>query len=320
MDNKFKYRKLCEKEKSIPVFSKDWWLDAVVGEENWEVSIVEKGNEIVGSFPFVKKQIYLLDFISNPKLTQTMGVWLKYPEGQKYATRLAYEKDIVTQLIKMLPKFDFFHQYFNYQFTNWLPFYWQDFAQTTRYTYVLEDLPDPDLIFKNFRDNIRREIKKAQKTLTVSEENNLDEFYRLNKLIFEKQGKNIPYNFELIKRIDDACSKRNCRKVFFARDQQNQIHAVLYLIWDENSAYYLMGGSDPALRNSGANSLLMWEAIQFAATVTKKFDFEGSMIEPIERFFRSFGAKQVPYFYITKKSLLIKILFFLRKKLESLQI
>jgi hypothetical protein len=43
MANKQKYRKFCKKEKNIPVFSKDWWLDAVCGEENWDVAIVEKG-------------------------------------------------------------------------------------------------------------------------------------------------------------------------------------------------------------------------------------------------------------------------------------
>jgi Acetyltransferase (GNAT) domain len=320
MSNKAKYRQLCSHEKSIPIFSKDWWLDAVAGEDSWDVNIVEKNNEIIGSFPYVKKRIYFLDIISNPMLTQTLGVWLKYPEGQKYATRLGFEKEIVSQLIKNLPKFDLFHQHFNYQFTNWLPFYWHGFAQTTRYTYLIEDLSDPDIIYKNFKDNIRREIRKAQKRLAVSYENDINEFYRLNKLIFENQGTRIPYDIELIKRIDDVCSQKKCRKIFFAKDPQDRVHAALYLIWDDNSAYYLMGGSDPALRNSGANSLLMWEAIQFAATVTQKFDFEGSMIEPIERFFRSFGAKQVPYFYISKRSLLIKILFFLRKKLEDLQI
>jgi len=61
-----------------------------------------------------------------------------------------------------------------------------------------------------------------------------------------------------------------------------------------------MGGADSELRNSGATSLCMWEAIKHAATVTKRFDFEVSMIEPIERFFRAFGAILMPYFRITK--------------------
>jgi len=46
--------------------------------------------------------------------------------------------------------------------------------------------------------------------------------------------------------------------------------------------------------------LCLWEAIRYASTVTKQFDFEGSMIESVERFFRAFGAVQTPYFRITK--------------------
>jgi hypothetical protein len=52
----------------------------------------------------------------------------------------------------------------------------------------------------------------------------------------------------------------------------------------------------------------MWEAVQFAATVTRKFDFEGSMMEPVERFFRAFGARQFPYFHVTKSSPRMKFL------------
>lgn len=47
-------------------------------------------------------------------------------------------------------------------------------------------------------------------------------------------------------------------------------------------------------------SFLTWEAIKFSSGVTKTFDFEGSMIESVERFFRAFGAKQKPYFQVSK--------------------
>ena len=92
------------------------------------------------------------------------------------------------------------------------------------------------------------------------------------------------------------------------------MHAAIYLVWDKYSAYYLIGGSDPKLRNSGATSLALWEAICFASTVTKSFDFEGSMIESVERFFRGFGGNQVSYFHIWKfNSILIEILFNLKR-------
>ncbi|MDI2587657.1 GNAT family N-acetyltransferase [Psychrobacillus sp. NEAU-3TGS] len=169
-------------------------------------------------------------------------------------------------------------------------------------------MTDENKIFSAFKENIRREIRKAEKNVHVYIGDSIEEFYNINKLTFERQGQQIPYNFEFLKKIDEACSKEKCRKIFFASDEQNRIHSAIYIIWDEQSAYYLMGGGDPALRNSGATSLLIWEAIKFSATVTNSFDFEGSMIQPIERFFSAFGAVQKNYFNISKNnSKLLKI-------------
>lgn len=106
----------------------------------------------------------------------------------------------------------------------------------------------------------------------------------------------MPCSREFIRRIDAMLQERGQRRIFFAVDAHGRVHAALYLIWDSTSAFYLMGGVDPVLRTSGSSSLLMWEAIRFASSAAKRFDFEGSMVEPIERFFRGFGAKQQQYF------------------------
>lgn len=76
-----------------------------------------------------------------------------------------------------------------------------------------------------------------------------------------------------------------------------------------------MGGEDPELRNSGAGILLIWEAMKFTFEVLKlnRFDFEGSMLEPVERVRRDFGAIQTPYFAISKSnSKLLKTYRFLQ--------
>ncbi|SFM05056.1 GNAT family N-acetyltransferase [Pelosinus propionicus] len=298
-DNKQKYRDLCEIEKIIPIFSKDWWLDAVCGDDNWDVVIIEKDGEIVASWPFyIKKSGF--NVIAMPRLTQAMGIWISYPNGQKYTKRLAYEKKIFTDLIGRLPQVDMFSQNFHYSITNWLPLYWSGFQQATRYTYVIEDITDLVKVYNNFQSNIKTDIKKAQRTVNCYFDSDIDKFFNTNRLTFERQRMQMPYDIKFLKRLDAACSKRECRKIFYAQDEQGRIHAAIYIIWDEQSAYYLMGGGHPELRSSGATSLLLWKAIQFAATVTKKFDFEGSMIEPVERFFRAFGAVQKPYFSISK--------------------
>jgi len=299
--NKQRYREFCKNEREIPIFSKDWWLDAVCGEENWDVAIVEKGGEIWATMPYFIIKKFGLTYLIMPPLTQTLGPWLR-PSKAKYANMLSEQKDLMTELIAQLPRFHYFHQNFHYSVTNWLPFYWHGFRQTTRYTYVIEDLSDIQKVWDGLLPNIRTDIKKAENRFGVEVKTDLDieAFLDVNEMTFTRQGMKLPYSRDLVRRLDQACAQRDARKIFFGIDRKGKIHAAVYLVWDENSAFYLMGGGDPELRNSGATSLCMWKAIQFAAGVTKKFDFEGSMIEPVERFVRAFGAKQYQYFSISK--------------------
>jgi lipid II:glycine glycyltransferase (peptidoglycan interpeptide bridge formation enzyme) len=231
---------------------------------------------------------------------------------------LSQEKELMTSLIEQLPPCDYFHQRFHYSISNWLPFYWRGFEQTTRYTYVIESLDDLDRVWEQFQSNIRREIRKARKQVAARTDLDVERFLDINTLTFQRQGLDVPYSRNLVRRLDAACAERRARRIFFAEDARGRIHAALYVVWDENSAYYLMSGGDPDLRTSGATSLLVWEAIQFAATVTKSFDFEGSVIEPVERFFRAFGGTQRAYFRVTRFSRRMRFLMAGREMAKAL--
>jgi hypothetical protein len=307
-----KYRTFCKTEKKIPIFSKDWWLDAVCSEPgiSWDVVILLKGDDIIASMPYCIKRKRGLTYITMPKLTQTIGPWFRDSKA-KYAKTLSQQKSMIKELIQKLPPFDHFVQNFHYSITNWLPFYWDGFEQSTQYTYIIKDLTNLEKIWESFQDNIRREIKKAKNRFYLKVDSNLDidKFFELNYSTFRRQGLRPPYSVDFIRQLDNSCKANNSRKIFYARDNQGIVHAAIYIVWDEVSAYYLMGGTDQSKRNSGANSLCMWEAIKFASTVTGRFDFEGSMIESVERFFRGFGARQMPYFRIKKvNSRLLKLM------------
>ena len=314
---KQKYRDFCKNESSIPIFSRDWWLDAVCSEPgiDWNVILLRKGDDIVASMPYCIKRRHGLTYITMPKLTQTIGPWLRDSKA-KYAKALAQQKVLMTELIQGLPPFDHFIQNFHYPITNWLPFYWQGFSQTTRYTYILENISNLDIVWSGFESKIRTDIRKAERTLTVDTNPDIDSFLYLNDMTFARQGLKTPYSRALIKQLDISCQNMSCRKVFTASDSQNRMHAGVYLVWDHHSAYYLMSGANPELRNSGATSLCLWEAIRFASKVCSQFNFEGSMIEPVERFVRGFGARQVPYFQINKMSRLMQMIFTVRNLIK----
>jgi len=313
LTNKERYRELCEQESSIPIFSKDWWLDAVSGDA-WDVVLVEKKGTIQAALPFTARHRIGFTVIGQPALTQTLGPWLR-PSSAKYARQLSQEKALLQELFNQLPKYSQYSQNWHYSRLNWLPLYWLGYEQTTRYTYRLNELSNLDTLWESFEANIRTDIRKASNKHGVSVRNDLgiENFLNLNEKVFKRQNMNVPYTRNFIRRLDKAAAKNKARKIFIAEDEQGRHHAGVYLIWDDNTAYYLLGGGDPKLRNSGATSLCMWEAIKFAATVTKSFDFEGSMLEPVERFFRAFGAIQTPYFKISKtNSKLLKSYRFLK--------
>lgn len=306
--NKEIYRELCSKEESIPIYSKDWYLDAVCGKDNWDVALVVKSGEVFASLPYFIEKKLGFTILQMPKLTQVLGPWIKYPPGQKYETKLKHEEKIISELISLLPKFHYFKQKFHHQYQNWLPFYWHGFTQTSNYTYVIEDTSNLYKVFDEFNGSTKRQVKKAEKILRVSESNDLEKFYEINKKSFEKNSMKIPYSFSFVKRLDEALHNHAARKILLATDEDNNLHAAIYLVYDSNSVYYLMGGIDNAFSSSGAQSLLMWKGIQLASQLGNTFDFEGSMIKQVERFFRSFGAQQKNIFRISKtNSFLIKL-------------
>lgn len=285
---------------SCSLFQEPWWLDAVAPGE-WEEVVVKHGGEVAARLPFMPQKKYGLTLLLQPKLTPCLGPWLR-PSTAKLSNRLSEQKELMQQLINALPRFDLFRQCFAPEVTYWLPFYWRGFSQTTRYTYRFSDLTDLDRLFADLRHNIRVEIRKAERVISIRNDLDFDSFVRVWALTFARQGKRLPVSRALLERVELACEKRGCRKMFFAEDARGRIHAAAYLIWNADCAYYLMGGGDPELRGSGAGSLAVWEAIRFAATISRQFDFEGSMIEPVERFFRAFGGQLVPYFCVSKLS------------------
>ncbi len=281
-------------------FATSWWLDAVAP-KRYDILTVYRGQEIVAAWPIVMDHVPLLGTaIRAPALTQRIGIMFEQPRSTQVHKRLADEKDWCGMLASQLPKCWYIRVPFDRAFQFWSPLYWLGYSQTTAYTYVIDGLSDLNGIWTGMRENIRREIRKAERMgVHVETTDDVDELWRVNALTFSRQNLVPQYSIDYLKRIDCACRDRHARRILIARSGTD-VHAAAYVVWDKRAAYYLIGGGDPALRTSGASSLLLWKAIQFASTVSASFDFEGSMLEPVDRFFRAFGGQPQAYSVISK--------------------
>lgn len=298
MSAKTLYRNLCISENSIPVFSQAWWLDAVAP-DSWDVVLALNDGEIVASLPYVIKKRFGLTLLTQPPLTQKLGPWLK-TNSLKYSKRLALEKDILQDLYGRLPTYSYYKQNWHYSLTNWLPLYWMGYEQTTRYTYVINDISDIEQVVNNFEHAKRKNIKKSSAFINVSFDISAKEFYENHRMTLAKQGQNIAYTFEIFERLYKAGYSNNSAKTIAAYDKDGNLHAALFVVWDKISAYDLISTIDPDFRTYGAASLLVKEIIRYVSEFVNTFDFEGSMIESVERSFRQFGAVQMPYFSVSK--------------------
>lgn len=294
------YRSFAAKAPDLPLFMQPWYLDVVCEGGAWDAVLIEVSGKKVAALPFFLKHKWAWNYVTMPQLCKQLGPYL-LPE---YRT-LKWEMRLYAALIEKLPAtLAAFEQNFNYTVTNWLPFYWEGFKQTTLYSYILPLGPSEDEIFQQIEKNYRKKIQAAQAKLLVRHDLPLQEMYRLMATSFKRQGLKMPISFSFLERFYKALDEKASCKLFFAQDPDTQlVHSASMLVWDQQSAYYLLSGDDPALRSSGAGILLQWAAIQYTKTVVglPVFDFEGSMMRSIEQGRRDFGAQQLPYFRVRKE-------------------
>ena len=300
-EEKILYNKFCEKN-YIPIFSQPWWLDSVCGEKNWGVHVFEKSGLLMGAMPYYVENRNGYEIITKAHHSQNNGIIISYQQNMKYVAMLDRQEEVINEMCDYIEalEVDKYEQQYHYSFTNFLPFKWRDYDAMVRYTYVIDDTSDMDKICADFKYIVRNQIKKAEKVVTIKEGMDIEKFYEINKLSYDRQGIEVPFSLKLLSRIEECCVAHDCRKILYAQDQDGNIHSVAYLVWDDESLYFLINGIDSEYMWSQSNSLLIRESIRTAHILKKKFDFEGSVLQPIEHIFRSFGAQQKLYFRIHK--------------------
>ncbi|MCU1307529.1 MAG: putative methicillin resistance protein [Acidobacteriaceae bacterium] len=284
------------------VFGRSWWLNAV---GNVRVLALFSRSEMIAGIPLYFETHFGIPVCTMPKLTQTWGIIMPPLEGKR-VTATARETKILRAFAIALSRYKLFFQAFHPSLSNWLPFYWSGFRQTTRFTYVIDDLTDLNRVWNGISDKTRCEITKAQRAGLTVVPCAIEDVHRCECQSFLRQGRRPSHSESLLNGIHDSAKENDSGACFAVVDQKGTVHSACLLVWDRHRAYYLVGGAVSGLRTSGANSLGVWSAIQFVAQRSRAFDFAGSVIQSIEHFNRNFGAKQVPYNYVIKVPTLVQ--------------
>jgi hypothetical protein len=284
---------LVQNSSESSVFCRSWWLRAV-GE--FRILGYFEDNELIAGIPVFFERHLGVQVCTMPRLTPTLGVVILTPSGN--ANKLtARRHSIIGALAKELSRYRLFFQAMHPSLTDWLPFYWAGFRQTTRYTYVI-DLTDLDQAWGEMNSNTRKQITKAEKLGIRMVPCGIEDVYKCECESHARRGTKPRHSQEVLRRIHDAALQHSSGACLAAVDKDGQLLAGSFMVWDRNRAYGLVCGNSD--RQGPAGFAIQWHEIQSAAALSRVYDLAGSMIEGVAFFNQGFGAKQVPYHFIIK--------------------
>lgn len=289
------------------LFSSPSWL-AVFGDRLLRYGIFAEDGSLVGGFFVYPDKKFGFRVWRNPPFTPECGPFLRidatHPVAALEARRrlLAEVADFLDTAPTSLVLFPL-----TLSIEDPLPFYWKKFKVIPNITYVLDLSPSLDEIWMALSKTRRNDITKARKDGLVADL--VQDPAIVTELVdqtFGRQDKEYPRE-EMHRILHDFATPDNSYAVV-AKDGDRAL-ACSFVVHDGRTAYYLLGGYRHTDKHHGAGALAVYEAmVQAKARGCAHFDFEGSILPPIERYFRGFGGRLTSYHTVNKAWLPLELL------------
>jgi hypothetical protein len=269
--------------------------------------IYDKNGGIIGGFSIYTERRFGFKISRDPLFTPMIGPFLEIMD---------FWKEVLSSLANFLDKLpcSVISVSLSKTIVDTQPFVWKKFKVVPRYTYVLDLDSSVDDIRSGMSAERRNDINKASRDGLVVRQ--IDDFKIVKSLVFKTLSRqDLAVDEVYLDRVlFEFANKDNC--FAFAAFRENIPIAVSFCICDSRTAYYLLGGYDDKNKHHGAGAMAVWEAIKHAQSLgLKQFDFEGSMVPQIERYFRGFGGQLTPFYRVNKAKLPLEVLlkFFKRE-------
>jgi lipid II:glycine glycyltransferase (peptidoglycan interpeptide bridge formation enzyme) len=304
------YLKLSQNYGSV--FNQKDWI-SIYNEQIIVLGLFNKNNDLIGAFNVFKAKKLGFSYYITPPYAPSNGLFFINP-ALNNANQITFAKEVhelIAQYFLTLNGFLILSA-FPSSTIDMQNYYWKKFKVIPNYTYQINLLATEEVLFDNLTSEKRKSIRKAQKDELKIE--NCKDYKIVKSLIlktFERKSKNIDSQY--LDKILFQFASENNSFAFVAYNGSLPI-ACTFIVYHNTTCYYLFGGYDSANRHHGAGVSCMWSAILHAKKIgISTFDFEGSMLQEVEKYFREFGGELVPYYTINKANYLIECLLKISK-------
>lgn len=283
------------------VFSSARWQD-VYGGRSQLAGIYNDNQELIGTFQLFTFSKYGLKVIINPPFMPHINLHYINPAQSPSAIH-SFNKQLMQDMADFLLGSGAHYIKLNFagSVVDTQAFTWNKFNVSNRFTYVLDLSLDEDALHNRLSPEKRKSLRKAEKDgITIEDTQDYEAVFGLIKQSLQRSGKFS--NEAIIRNIILQFSNPQNAIAFVAKDVKGQAIAAAYCICTSRKAYYLFGGFDEANKHHGAGVSCMWACIKKAKALgLEEYDFEGSMVPEIEKYFREFGGELKPLQEISYK-------------------
>lgn len=293
MPTKAKYKDYLKRFTSVPIYFEGWYLDACLPPGKWSYVCHETSDGDFGIWPYFIKKKSIFNYITMPHLCKWLGPLTTVEDFPN--RKLA----LINELEKKMPDHHHFTQNLFYNNTE-LSF--DEYEVKEAYSYQIDLNRDIDAIYAKIKSDYRNNKIPKAKDLKLILDAPVDDIIEMQMASYTYAKFDIPFDEKYVRKHVKSILKQKRGTILSMRDDEDNLYASMFLIWDEKGAYYHLAGMNPQLRKNGASIRLIWECIKYAKETldVDYFDFEGSMIPNLERVRRNFGAEKIYYKNITR--------------------
>jgi len=288
MPTKAKYKEYLKRFDYVPIYFEDWYLDACIPPGKWSYVNHETSDGDFGLWPYFIKKKSIFNYITMPHLCKWMGPLTTVDDFPN--RKLA----LLNKMEGKLPEHHHFTQNLFYNNTD-VEFVHYDAKES--FSYQLDLTRDIETIYSKINSDYRNNKIPKAKDLKLIIDAPVDDIIKMQMASYTYAKFDIPFDEDYVRKHVKSILKKERGVILSMRDEENNLYASMFLIWDSKRAYYHLAGMNPELRKNGASIRLIWECIKYSKETigAQLFDFEGSMIPNLERVRRNFGAEKVYY-------------------------
>jgi hypothetical protein len=284
--------------------AESWYLNLVC--DDWD-ALVE--DDYLSVFPLTAGKKMGIHYLFQPAFTQQLGIF----------SRKALTKELVNEFLDHIPrKFRFVDISLNQSNKTDHP----GFKITRWQNFELNLNPGYDRLFQNYSENLRRNLKKAEKSGLVHDKET--EAQKIITLFRNNRGRDIKSlaskDYSTLSRlIVEGKSLGNIYTIGVINTDKS-LYAGAVLLKGNDRIVFLFSGLSDEGRKSGAMSLLIDSIIREHSSQNIIFDFEGSNDTNLARYYKSFGSlgNTYPHLEMNRLPGLVSVAVMLSKWLRRL--